>query len=528
MKYILSLLHFDREKYNLIEEYAIKSNWRIMRHFSGIIAIIFGAMAVLSLFRYDTNETAYIFVGFGLLCMVFFCLTYSKIRALAAKEFITIAFLVMLLLVGIYIGTFITPEEKTLTFIVIMIIVPALYNYRVWKLNTIVGISIVIYISVAYFTQSDEMFRINILNVIPYGIVSMFTTALIITGKLQNMVLQIDNMELVEKKLDSEIRMRSLESFVSDMIKYASSEETPEKVIAQILQYVGQKLCSDRTYIVEKNKYGTYDNTYEWCKEGVCKQRDSYQNIPFDGGIQALCEEHEYAESILIRDIEEYKEKREPLYQLMKHNGVSILATGSIKKNGKVVAFYGVENPSKDMLGDINEQLEMIEFFVTFILTLRDNERRLEYAAHHDQLTGCQNRQALKAYYSFRHDPQKPLGAFMCDVNGLKKVNDTYGHDAGDDLIVTIGSTLMDIFGKDHVYRIGGDEFVSVLPGIDEEEFIRQVQLVEVRLGDRVSIGSSYREKMDIDLDSVIRVADVEMYKKKRKHYEEQRKTIDK
>ena len=53
---------------------------------------------------------------------------------------------------------------------------------------------------------------------------------------------------------------------------------------------------------------------------------------------------------------------------------------------------------------------------------------------------------------------------FLVDINGLKKVNDVYGHQFGNKLIVETTNILVQVFGHDNVYRIGGDEFVALLP----------------------------------------------------------------
>ena len=70
------------------------------------------------------------------------------------------------------------------------------------------------------------------------------------------------------------------DKFITDMIRYASSAESPEHILAQLLQYIGENLNSDRAYIFEANLDGTFDNTYEWCSSGVSSQRNILQNIP--------------------------------------------------------------------------------------------------------------------------------------------------------------------------------------------------------------------------------------------------------
>lgn len=77
------------------------------------------------------------------------------------------------------------------------------------------------------------------------------------------------------------------EEFITEMIRYASSAESPDRIINQILQYICQNLRSDRAYIFEDNLDGTYSNTYEYCREGVSAEIENLQNVPYDGMLEA-------------------------------------------------------------------------------------------------------------------------------------------------------------------------------------------------------------------------------------------------
>lgn len=90
----------------------------------------------------------------------------------------------------------------------------------------------------------------------------------------------------------------------------------------------------------------------------------------------------------------------------------------------------------------------------------------LEYIALHDELTGIKNRKAMDL--DLKTISQEELSVIYCDVNNLKLTNDTYGHIYGDKLILST-SKLLDLLFPDQVYRIGGDEFVVLLKGIQEE-----------------------------------------------------------
>lgn len=117
---------------------------------------------------------------------------------------------------------------------------------------------------------------------------------------------------------------------------------------------------------------------------------------------------------------------------------------------------------------------------------LRTSERKIAYLAYHDALTGLPNRRALERYMDrlMRSAPKETTGAaFLIDLDGFKRVNDTFGHSAGDELICEVGRRVakcfaIDVGAEDHdvgcapsrmfLARLGGDEFVLVDPSISD------------------------------------------------------------
>ncbi len=155
---------------------------------------------------------------------------------------------------------------------------------------------------------------------------------------------------------------------------------------------------------------------------------------------------------------------------------------------------------------------------------------KLRYANTHDQLTGLFNRSFFDAeterMKSSRH---YPVSIVMADVDGLKQVNDTFGHAAGDRLIKRAAQALKDSFrSEDMVARIGGDEFAVILPSADQETVKSAIKRVLACLeeinctgGDHpisISLGSATAEHSN-KLAETISLADSLMYyyKKRRK-----------
>jgi len=96
---------------------------------------------------------------------------------------------------------------------------------------------------------------------------------------------------------------------------------------------------------------------------------------------------------------------------------------------------------------------------------LRSHLEEAQKEARNDPLTGLANRRELRSYFDAMGDG--PASLLMLDLDYFKKVNDTYGHDAGDEVLAEIGKRLSENTSEgDIVARIGGEEFVAVLTGV--------------------------------------------------------------
>nr|WP_240943034.1 GGDEF domain-containing protein [Planosporangium thailandense] len=103
-------------------------------------------------------------------------------------------------------------------------------------------------------------------------------------------------------------------------------------------------------------------------------------------------------------------------------------------------------------------------------------EQALAHQASHDELTGLPNRRTLleevdAAMRRLRAGALPSVGVLFCDLDGFKPINDTLGHQAGDDVLRVVGHRLRQcVRGADVVGRFGGDEFLVVCGGVDERE----------------------------------------------------------
>lgn len=113
------------------------------------------------------------------------------------------------------------------------------------------------------------------------------------------------------------------------------------------------------------------------------------------------------------------------------------------------------------------------------------SREQLEFLSTHDPLTGLFNRNYADKWMSdYRKRAFAPLSMIMADMNGLKLVNDVFGHMKGDEMILRACSLIRRTFGEDAVcVRWGGDEFLILLPGADEGECARQIERLQEACG---------------------------------------------
>jgi len=163
----------------------------------------------------------------------------------------------------------------------------------------------------------------------------------------------------------------------------------------------------------------------------------------------------------------------------------------------------------------------------------RKAEEYLRYLGTYDVMTGLYNR----AYYEeemqrLSGGRQYPISIIIADMDGLKEVNDQFGHQAGDKLIRRAAEVLKAGFRKEDVIaRIGGDEFAVIMPNTDisvAKEAMERVQTL-VGLNNKyygeptlsISLGVSTGKKGS-DLEAIMRAADDDMYREKRAHHQGQ------
>lgn len=167
------------------------------------------------------------------------------------------------------------------------------------------------------------------------------------------------------------------------------------------------------------------------------------------------------------------------------------------------------------------------------VAELRARQKQLETIANHDALTGLANRSLLEDRFQGATERAKRSGEhfalLMIDLDGFKAVNDTYGHAAGDAVLVTVAQRLVAALRNcDSAARLGGDEFIVIVESLSAPLVASQVirNLAEVLAGSMqlptgevvtigASIGAAIYPEDGSDLVQMMSVADQAMYQRK-------------
>ena len=187
-----------------------------------------------------------------------------------------------------------------------------------------------------------------------------------------------------------------------------------------------------------------------------------------------------------------------------------------------------------EKLADQKLIFDMVEHFV---IAYKNIIEKFHYqkAADYDFLTGLYNRRYLdKSLFSNEITTEKyhgNLGVIFIDIDHFKKVNDFYGHDAGDEVLRKVGDCLVNNVNKDEVvFRYGGEEFMIILPNISKESLIYKVNNLlyalknlniyycEEKIKITVSIGCSILNKnyKSNSIGEAIKIADNALYQAKK------------
>ena len=219
------------------------------------------------------------------------------------------------------------------------------------------------------------------------------------------------------------------------------------------------------------------------------------------------------------------------LEEFMSEKDIEELAKVREKREEKLFTAEFLSGQQKSFPVEINARRVKIHKNEQILCAARDiteqkkKEERINYLLFHDELTDLYNRRFFEEEIKrLNAERQLPLTIFIIDINGMKLVNDSYGHEVGDELLIKTADLLQKTFREEDILaRWGGDEFSVLLPqttASEAENILARIksrceETEEDRLPVSLGIGYAVKENLEQDILKILNKADGEMYRDK-------------
>ncbi len=306
-----------------------------------------------------------------------------------------------------------------------------------------------------------------------------------------------------------------LDNVIIRAVKLLHQGKTLDDAMAQVMAEMSTLIHPDRIFFGRVRDSQTV-TVHEWVSPGVrkdsLKQIESVHNVRWWG---------RYANEddvIIISDVPAVmKTAPECVKDPGSRNFIEVLLKDGQTLNG----YIGVENYVKAEFLSTKSLLQTIALFLNAEIKNQLLIEQLTELSRSDQLTGINNRNAYEEDMMRLERKRIPMGVIFADLNGLKNMNDTFGHSKGDKLIIRAARILEDTFDKGTLYRIGGDEFTIIFENVDQTGFSEYMEnkshiidrdSIFISLGWGWTNNSSFRERAQLDAEQM-------MYKKKAEYY---------
>ncbi|MCF7927230.1 MAG: PAS domain S-box protein [Candidatus Izimaplasma sp.] len=199
-----------------------------------------------------------------------------------------------------------------------------------------------------------------------------------------------------------------------------------------------------------------------------------------------------------------------------------------LENHTELVSKAGKEYLIEDSAAPIHDKNGKL---IGVILVFRDvtekkhKQREINYLSLHDYLTGLYNRRFFAEELARRDKKEHyPLGIMMMDLNGLKILNDAYGHEIGDKALKLVAKTIEETIGSRGIpARIGGDEFTAIISNTSEKELLKIKQQLQKNISNRhikdvelsLAVGFTIKQDKNTSFTEILKDAENQMYKYK-------------
>lgn len=347
-------------------------------------------------------------------------------------------------------------------------------------------------------------------------------------GKTARMEITFDitERELQKQELKN---MLDVQTLITNCVRMLYAVDDLDQTINAVLTQIGEFLVSDRAYVFEI-KDELMNNTHEWTAPGISPQLEKLQQLDLSL-ISDWLPFFEKNDCIIIDDVEQLQKTNPAAYATLHAQEITSLIAAPIFLDNKLAGYIGIDNYDSEKIKNSSYLLLSMSIFLSYAIRHRNHVDMLHRLSYHDLLTNALNRNAFMDVLSqFRPGQYASAGIIYIDINGMKEINDFYGHHQGDKILITTVAKVFNLFKPDELFRIGGDEFVIITYDLTETDFYEKFNLLrnifceKTNLPFSIATGSCW-VKSPSDLNSLLQQADSAMYTDKKKFYYGKEKT---
>ena len=347
-------------------------------------------------------------------------------------------------------------------------------------------------------------------------------------GKTARMEIAFDitERELQKQELKN---MLDVQTLITNCVRMLYAVDNLDQTINAVLTQIGEFLVSDRAYVFEI-KDELMNNTHEWTAPGISPQLEKLQQLDLSL-ISDWLPFFEKNDCIIIDDVEQLQKTNPAAYATLHAQEITSLIAAPIFLDNKLAGYIGIDNYDSEKIKNSSYLLLSMSIFLSYAIRHRNHVDMLHRLSYHDLLTNALNRNAFMDVLSqFRPGQYASAGIIYIDINGMKEINDFYGHHQGDKILITTVAKVFNLFKPDELFRIGGDEFVIITYDLTETDFYEKFNLLrnifceKTNLPFSIATGSCW-VKSPSDLNSLLQQADSAMYADKKKFYYGKEKT---
>ena len=347
-------------------------------------------------------------------------------------------------------------------------------------------------------------------------------------GKTARMEIAFDitERELQKQELKN---MLDVQTLITNCVRMLYAVDDLDQTINAVLTQIGEFLVSDRAYVFEI-KDELMNNTHEWTAPGISPQLEKLQQLDLSL-ISDWLPFFEKNDCIIIDDVEQLQKTNPAAYATLHAQEITSLIAAPIFLDNKLAGYIGIDNYDSEKIKNSSYLLLSMSIFLSYAIRHRNHVDMLHRLSYHDLLTNALNRNAFMDVLSqFRPGQYASAGIIYIDINGMKEINDFYGHHQGDKILITTVAKVFNLFKPDELFRIGGDEFVIITYDLTETDFYEKFNLLrnifceKTNLPVSIATGSCW-VKSPSDLNSLLQQADSAMYTDKKKFYYGKEKT---